>query len=603
MPFVPAAWSPDGQMLLFASQAKDFQEVAALDWLPDPTADASGAAGSPVRWRIWLFEPRTGRYRLLEEITGIVGAPVWRSDGESIVYARFDPEDPASLDAPKAKTSLPGMLRLIRRDRNGTVRSLHERDGTFAVERLLELPGRRSAWAPNGLWLAVGWIGDNVAGTLICDLRGQADATHLLAGSMPSWSPDSRSLALYQSAPAGFQVIPTGDWENGGLALALDRATQPVVWTKEGDAFLAVRPSTTPSRRRSEIEIVRVRVPGFAKWPIYRYGSRSGSDSQPAVCQFAYEPKDETMVVTVLKNQLLAASEWVDLGAEGHGRAWHPLVGAPFSAGMPLGAPAISAGGDWLAFRFGRPDRSAPLAVQETRSGRVLILEPDDSTRFHAILALVEATERLLRKPASKQPLTGRFRVQGLIRRPTPPLRPVTSPLDFFDLPARQALRDSALKIGIRRLTDHAIELLDATESRGASRRPRSRIAASRLFFRYVREEYAQALRAGDEIESTLRLGGSTESEQILATIILQCRLALGERGPLGRGIDELAKIRVQQLTPDEDVDSVLERFFADDATPSTTLTPSTTAAFRTLLGDPLLTRLRELYEAIDAED
>jgi dipeptidyl aminopeptidase/acylaminoacyl peptidase len=241
-------WSPDGRYLAFLTKRGDDDEAKKL-----------GA-------QVWLLDRRGGEAQKVTTIKGGVSSYAWSPDGKRLVLVvnDFDPSsDPEKKEGWKRKTAPPIVIDRyhFKQDREGYLASLHTHLQLFDVESQKSEPLTTGAydesnvsWSPDGRQIA--FISnreqdpDRAENTdlFVIEAKPGAQPRQLTTfpgpdDGVPSWSPDSQSIAYLQGDEPKFSayqlnklaVIPAAGGSPRLLTVALDRAVQePLVWTADG---------------------------------------------------------------------------------------------------------------------------------------------------------------------------------------------------------------------------------------------------------------------------------------------------------------------------------------------------------------------------------
>ncbi|HEY2325500.1 MAG TPA: prolyl oligopeptidase family serine peptidase [Thermoanaerobaculia bacterium] len=240
-------WSPDGRYLAFLSKRGNEDEKK---------------LGSQV----WLLDRRGGEAVKLTSIKGGVSSYAWSPDGKRLVLVvdDYDPSsDPEKKEGWKRKTAPPIVIDRyhFKQDREGYLAALHSHLQLFDVESHKSevltsgiWDEKNPSWSPDGRFIA--FISnhetdpDRADNTDVFVVEPKAGAQPrkltTFAGTddgVPSWSPDSQSIAYLQGDEPKFTaynlnklaVISAAGGAPRILTSALDRAVQePIVWSADG---------------------------------------------------------------------------------------------------------------------------------------------------------------------------------------------------------------------------------------------------------------------------------------------------------------------------------------------------------------------------------
>ncbi|MEO8378365.1 MAG: S9 family peptidase [Acidobacteriota bacterium] len=240
-------WSPDGRYLAFLAKRGD---------------DDEKKLGSQV----WLLDRRGGEAVKLTSIKGGLSSYAWSPDGKRLVLVvnDFDPSsDPEKKEGWKRKTAPPIVIDRyhFKQDRDGYLGSLRTHLQLFEIETKKSEPLTAGtwdesdvSWSPDGRLIAFASNRepdpDRVENTDIFVIEPKAGAQPRKLttftgpdGGVPSWSPDSQSIAYLQGDEPKFSayhlnklaVVSVVDGTSRVVTAALDRAVQePLVWSADG---------------------------------------------------------------------------------------------------------------------------------------------------------------------------------------------------------------------------------------------------------------------------------------------------------------------------------------------------------------------------------
>jgi dipeptidyl aminopeptidase/acylaminoacyl peptidase len=240
-------WSPDGRYLAFIAKRGDDDE-------------------KKLGAQVWLLDRRGGEAAKLTSIKGGVSSYAWSPDGKRLVLVvdDFDPSsDPEKKEGWKRKTAPPIVIDRyhFKEDSDGYLGSLRTHLQLFDIEsRKAEVltsgpwSETNASWSPDGRLIAFVsnreqdpdradnsdiYVIEPKAGAQPRKLTTFSGADH----GVPSWSPDSQSIAYLQGDEPKFSayqmnklaVISAAGGAARVLTAALDRAVQePLVWSADG---------------------------------------------------------------------------------------------------------------------------------------------------------------------------------------------------------------------------------------------------------------------------------------------------------------------------------------------------------------------------------
>src|SRR5215212_8050373 len=241
-------WSPDGRYLAFIAKRGDDDE-------------------KKLGAQLWLLDRRGGEAQKLTSLKGGVSGYAWSPDGKrlALVVNDFDPSSqPEKKEGWKRKTPPPIVIDRyhFKQDREGYLASLHTHLHLFDIESKKSEPLTSGNWEESN----VSWSPDGRLIAFVSNREQDPDRTENTdlfviepkAGAqprklttfpgpdegMPSWSPDSQSIAYLQGDEPKFSayqlkklaVVPAAGGSPRVLTATLDRAVQePLVWSADGN--------------------------------------------------------------------------------------------------------------------------------------------------------------------------------------------------------------------------------------------------------------------------------------------------------------------------------------------------------------------------------
>ncbi|MEO8035232.1 MAG: prolyl oligopeptidase family serine peptidase, partial [Acidobacteriota bacterium] len=240
-------WSPDGRYLAFLAKRGDDDE-------------------KKLGAQVWLLDRRGGEALKLTSVKGGVPSYAWSPDGKRLVLVAsdFDPSsDPEKKEGWKRKTAPPIVIDRyhFKEDRDGYLGTLRTHLQLFDTEsRKSETltsgtsDETNASWSPDGRLIA--FVSnreqdpDRVENTDVFVIEPKAGAQPRKLTTfpgpdegVPSWSPDSQSIAYLQGDEPKFSaykmnklaVVSAAGGAPRVLTAGLDRAVQePLVWSADG---------------------------------------------------------------------------------------------------------------------------------------------------------------------------------------------------------------------------------------------------------------------------------------------------------------------------------------------------------------------------------
>jgi len=502
----PVLWSPDGRWLAYTVAARKVDRLAP-GWIFGETATAPGpsaievgqGAGEVSSYRIWATRAETGESVLLEDSPGPLTSPGWNPDGTALAFGRMvrDPEGGGRFEV--VVQEAPQRRRILRTEALA-------RSGAEGAE----LPGLGVAWSPDGRYLAVPQLQPRGLAILGADdgrlVKAIEDAY------LPSWSPAGGKLAFYRTGESeGLYALDARFGEPRFLA-EIPQAVLAPAWTRDGKSLWVVR-----RRPAGVVDVLRVGPEGQGVEVVKTLMEEVPAEETYLGTSFSVGPDGQDLFAATQVEGQPSEIVWHNLRNNSILKRFNPIDRA-----IPLGGLCLSPNGKWLALRAGRAWTSAPPALCETETSRLVPLAPDDATRAEWVVLLVDTARTLLRDQSASLDLRGR-----VLDRPT--LLPIAGEVG---VPPEFTSR-------LRHLADLGRPLCDRPAgSPPADPALDALLIEARLFFDALRDDYDAALADLDAFEPT-----AEGPDQRLRLLGLRAQLYLG-KGDKERSREAIAYLR-----------------------------------------------------------
>jgi hypothetical protein len=495
----PVIWSPDGRWLAYTMAVQPGSRMLAPWWLfetESPAGSDLSSARSKRRlavaaYRLWATRAETGESVLLEESRGPLTSPVWSPDGRALAFGRLVPE-------PDGRAR----FEVVVQDGPGRQRVLLSRPHSELDAKAADLPGLAPAWSPDGRYLAVPWFQQMLSLAIV-----RADNGRILKviddAYWPAWSPDKTMLAFVHGGdPESLQCLDTNFGPSRHLA-DIGQTSQPPAWSHDGRSLVvsvgvsapprglarlpgplskpiaAPPPGTIPSQQAKliRVEVASGRIVTVASVtpdPIERDKAFSG-------ISFSFDRDGEDLFFTSDVEGQPTVITWFRPRSGETYKRFHPI-----DPSIRIGALAVNPNNRLLALRVGPPDSLSPPALCDLTTDRVVPLVPDDAARVEWLTTLTGAARELLRCSLPAASVAGRT-IDRATLLPIPGEFPATHELSF-------RLRRLG-RLG-RPLCDRPVDAPPADPSLSAL------LDEAKLFFDYLREDYAAALKDLEALEA-----------------------------------------------------------------------------------------------------
>ena len=527
--FAPAAWSPTRNELAFGGWVGGADGVIPPGWLLPVNPDSQSASKENRRQAIWVLPPGESKAELIASTVGVFSAPTWAPDGESLFYVQWEPAANGQ-----------GTVTLKRHFRDGKSQTITREIGRFAMADRLLLPFETISVSPDGILVAAPWMMPK--GLAIVDLETNRVVRRLQQTSGPAWSPDSGTLAYFaaessssgllgfgsatknkQRNPAQLMVASRTALLEGssqtpvGKSTGLFDGSQPARWDQTGHTLLALRSmiESAASFEPSRVLAYRISVSDGRAAKVYTAASGEVK-GPPLLASFAFDPRNETMILAAVRADARMMFDRFELSGSQFDAPWHPFDETDASLPSPLGSLALSEDGKRLAFRFGKPELGAPIAIWNLDGDRTTPIHTDDAGDLRTAAVFTASARRTLLQVAQDNA----FKFQMTWPGAWDSGREHPQRLNPFPRLERLEALDEHQLLRVRQLAARGLEFI--------GKRPPARdsVSAKRfdelaLQLHYLREEFGPALKAIDRL--TADEAATPERRLMLAVLRAQC--------------------------------------------------------------------------------
>lgn len=603
--FSSPAWSPQEDQLAYLCAAGGEENWLISDWLFG-TPEKKRPPEQPPVFQLRIWDARSSRDVLIDQVRGVFSRPGWAPDGQSLAYVRFEPDDAAVWshlwqqlqqvrlespdqiwDALMGEEEVDGHLTLVRRYRDGRSESLEQKTGAFPARQLAALPWLAPAWTNDGLTLAAPWVGPIQTMVLALD---KSRVEHRFDWHIfPSWASEGEQLALFRiDGQRGWTVTDRNTWPVPRFLQPASFVSDSAIWDPKGGGFWAAVQTSgllrEPGNNEPFLSVMRVSIKGQGQQEIRSF---SLGRNPMAVASLTFDPRASTLFCSLYADGMTPECHAIHAESGRVQRTWHPLMEGEDDRGILFGAIEVSSSGDMLAFRYGVPDWSAPLAIYDLKRQRCTVLASNRELTAKALWVFTESAGRLVRElpPQTVSPYKSNELLQAWQRRTR--IQPAYWLLDLFDRPETQAKREPIATERLNALAEYGLALTQTQKERTG---PFGRsVQETELLFQYITQDYKRALESANQLARSPNI--SADHRQALLTIACQCALVLGHRDWVRQTLERLIAERTAQLRRYEDLDSRWELQLlgvGDDNVP-------TSSEGR----DPLLDRLGSLWDEL----
>lgn len=528
--FASTAWSPTRNELAFGGWVGGADDVIPAGWLLPVRSDPQSASKETKRQAIWIVPPGESTAELVASTVGVFSAPTWAPDGESLFYVQWEPAANGQ-----------GTLALKRHFRDGASKTIVQEVGRFAIPDRLTLPFETASCSPDGTLVAIPWLMPK--GLAVIDLEKSRVVKRLQQASGPAWSPDSGSLAYFSAErpSAGLAVLNAstksklrnaaqlmvasraallegGSQTAVGKPMGLFDSAQPPRWDQTGHTLLALRSmmESPSSFEPSRVTLHRISVADGRASKVYA-AATGEVKGPPLSASFAFDPKNETVILGSVRADARMMLERFELSDSQFEAPWHPFDEADSALPAPLGSLSLSPDGKRLAFRFGKPELGAPVAVCNVEGDRTTPIHTDDAGDLRAAAVFVASARRTLLQVQQDNAYKFQMTWPGAWDSG----REHPQRLNVFPRIERLEALDEQQLLRVRQLAARGLEFLKRRHSPAEGAASATRFDEFALQLHYLREEFGPALRAIDRLNADD--SATPERRMTLAVLRAQC--------------------------------------------------------------------------------
>jgi len=475
----PMPWSPDGKWIAYTVEVRPEGQLLRPGWLFEavdgPAASRPAPRSKPSGYRLWATRGDSGASVLLEDSPGPLTAPGWSPDGRALAFGRVVPEAEG-----------PGRFEVVILEGPSRRRVVVSRPLPAIGAETARLPGQAIAWSPDGRYLAVPQLGPDGLAIIRADNGRQVNAIN--DAFLPSWSPEGGRLAFYvRGTTDTLHYIDSALGQSRPLS-EVGQAGQAPAWTRDGMTLIVVARKPQGQGDAAELHRVRVDTGQVEKVRSLTDDGALGRDRSIEGVSIALDRDCENLFCSTVVEGQPHQLAWIRPRENG-------VVYKKFSMldhTAPMGSLSLSPDGRTLAARIGSADRlSAPaLCDLESPDLRTRLIAPDDASRVEWIATLLGSARPILATlPAAT--VDPRDPASGRVERPT--ILPI---LGEFEANSEAFFRLRRIGRMGRPLCDRPVDAPPAGPELAAI------LDEARLFFDYLREDYAAALGSLEALET-----------------------------------------------------------------------------------------------------
>ena len=503
----PMPWSPDGSWIAYTVEVRPREQVLEPGWIFEPKRPIRSApAAGRSNYRLWTTRAATNTSVLLEEATGPMTSPGWSPDGRALAIGRVVTE--ADRSSRFEVVILEGLTR------RRVVSSRPLTALTALDSEASRLPHQAVVWSPDGRYLAVPQL--EPMGLAIIRVDNGRTVNTIPDAFLPSWSPAGGKLAFYlRSRGHSLHYLESALGQPRHL-IDIGQASQAPAWSRDGASIGVVARRSTPrpgGEAVESIELLRVRVDPLAVEMVRSLSNDLNLSKDQTIegTSIAFDRDGENVFCSTLIEGQPHQIVWYHPRENGVLKKF-PLI----DQNLPVGSLSLSPDDQTLAVRVALADQLTAPAFYDLNAStpRARLAAPDDDARLEWIANLVRSARLILadEAPALVHPEN---EPAATIERPT--ILPLLTEL----------APNSEAGARLRRIGQMGRPLCDRpSDAPDLDAKSRLIFDEARLFFDYLREDYPEALKSLEALDSS---AGTPERRLAQLTIRAQILINQGQ--------------------------------------------------------------------------
>ena len=455
------------------------QGILDTDWFyttpglttPQPR-NAMEQVGPPTLYRIWATRGDNSGSVRIDESPLPLTSPGWNARGNSLAYGKIAKAVDGTLE-----------FQIIVQDGLESRRLLVRQPLDEFKKEFEHLPNLAPAWSPDGRYLAIPHVQPH--GLAIV----RTDNGHLVKmideAYLPSWSPDGSRLAYIKTGnPESLYCLDAG-FGSPRLLTDVRGIGQAPTWSRDGQQILTIRGMELPGDGQPRVKATLVRVNADSgQFELIRNleNNRFGADPILSEVSAVLDRDGENLFFTASNSGLNTIIIWIQTRTNSVRNQFNPL-----HVSVPIGAMAIQPLGEQIALRLGTGIETGPIALMDPQTTKLTPITPDLASRLDWIRMLVTLSRHLIATHQAEA-----------IMKLALPARPTSLPLPGDAAP------NSELANKLRAIGTMGGPVCNAEGDQTLDEETKRILTRARLYFAYLRNDFATATTALEEMESTV---------------------------------------------------------------------------------------------------